>query len=129
MTRFLVPAILIALLGVVHGQMWFGPGGVPKVAQLEDELAQQNAANKAAAIKNQQIASEIDDLKNGLGMVEGKARMELGMVKPNEIFVQYTSPTDKASTGQTATATRAPAPAATPKQPAKAVSNRSTNRR
>lgn len=128
MTRFLVPAILIALLGVVHGQMWFGPGGVPKVAQLEDELAQQNAANKAAAIKNQQIASEIDDLKNGLGMVEGKARMELGMVKPNEIFVQYTAHTDKTPAAQTAAAP-VPAPAAAPKRHATAVSNRSTNRR
>ncbi|TAN10618.1 MAG: septation ring formation regulator EzrA [Burkholderiaceae bacterium] len=127
MARFLVPAILIALLGVVHGQMWFGPGGVPKVAQLENELAQQNAANKAAAIKNQQIASEIDDLKNGLGMVEGKARMELGMVRPNEIFVQLTPRTDNASADQTTTAQ---APAATePKPQAAVASNRATNRR
>lgn len=127
MARFLVPAILIALLGVVHGQMWFGPGGVPKVAQLENELAQQNAANKAAAIKNQQIASEIDDLKNGLGMVEGKARMELGMVRPNEIFVQLTPRTDNASADQTTTAQ---APEATePKPQAAVASNRATSRR
>jgi cell division protein FtsB len=30
----------------------------------------------------------VSDLKEGLEMVEEKARMELGMVKPNEIFVQ-----------------------------------------
>jgi cell division protein FtsB len=30
----------------------------------------------------------VRDLKEGLDMVEEKARAELGMVKPNEIFVQ-----------------------------------------
>jgi cell division protein FtsB len=30
----------------------------------------------------------VRDLKEGLEMVEEKARSELGMVKPNEIFVQ-----------------------------------------
>jgi hypothetical protein len=28
-------------------------------------------------------------LKEGMEMVEEKARFELGMVKPNEVFVQY----------------------------------------
>ena len=36
---------------------------------------------------NEQLASEVRDLKEGLEMVEEKARMELGMVKPNEVFV------------------------------------------
>jgi len=30
----------------------------------------------------------VRDLKEGLEIVEEKARTELGMVKPNEIFVQ-----------------------------------------
>jgi cell division protein FtsB len=34
------------------------------------------------------LAAEVRDLKEGLDMVEEKARSELGMVKPNEIFVQ-----------------------------------------
>jgi cell division protein FtsB len=33
------------------------------------------------------LASEVRDLKEGLEMVEERARMELGMVKPNEIYV------------------------------------------
>ena len=43
---------------------------------------------QAARLVNEQLSSEVDDLKAGLGMVEERARMELGMVKPNEIFVQ-----------------------------------------
>jgi cell division protein FtsB len=34
------------------------------------------------------MAFEIRDLKEGLEMVEEKARLELGMVKPNEIYIQ-----------------------------------------
>ena len=34
------------------------------------------------------MASEVRDLKEGLEMVEEKARLELGMVKANEIYVQ-----------------------------------------
>jgi cell division protein FtsB len=30
----------------------------------------------------------VHDLRSGLEMVEEKARLELGMVKPNEIYVQ-----------------------------------------
>lgn len=130
MTRILVPAILIALLGVIHGQMWFGPGGIPKVAQLEDDLAQQKAANKAAGIKNEQLVSEIDDLKNGLGMVEGKARSELGMVRPNEIFVQITPRTDPAAAAQTSVPAM-PAFSATPpaRSTVASTNSRRTNRR
>jgi cell division protein FtsB len=32
----------------------------------------------------------VQDLKTGMDMVEEKARSELGMLKPNEILVQYT---------------------------------------
>jgi len=34
------------------------------------------------------LEAEIGDLREGLDMVEDRARSELGMVKPNEILVQ-----------------------------------------
>jgi cell division protein FtsB len=37
---------------------------------------------------NEQLVSELRDLREGLEMVEEQARKEIGMVKPNEIFVQ-----------------------------------------
>ena len=84
----IVPAILIALLGVIHAQLWFGRGSLPEVAHMHRSLDEQMAANAKAKLANDQLASEVQDLKAGLGMVEEKARMELGMVRPNEIFVQ-----------------------------------------
>jgi cell division protein FtsB len=83
----LVPAILIALLAIVHAQLWFGRGSVGNVSAMEQKLQAQKAANAQAQKANEQLASEVRDLKEGLEMVEEKARAELGMVKPNEIFV------------------------------------------
>lgn len=83
----LVPAILIALLLIVHAQLWFGRGSVGNVAEMQRKLEAQKAANTQAQQANEQLASEVRDLKEGLEMVEEKARMELGMVKPNEVLV------------------------------------------
>ena len=38
------------------------------------------------------VTSEVSDLREGGEMVEEKARSELGMVKPNEVYVQVTKP-------------------------------------
>jgi len=84
----LVPALLIALLAVVHAQLWFGRGSVGNVASLQRKLEEQKLRNAQAQQANERLASEVRDLKEGLDMVEEKARGELGMVKPNEIFVQ-----------------------------------------
>ncbi len=83
-----VPAILIALLALFHAQLWLGRGSIPTVRSMQQRLDEQNAKNIKAQAANEQLAAEVRDLKEGLEMVEEKARSELGMVKPNEIFVQ-----------------------------------------
>jgi cell division protein FtsB len=88
MANRFVPALLLALLAVVHAQLWFGRGSVGNVATLQRKLAEQKSRNLQAQQANDRLASEVQDLKEGLDMVEEKARGELGMVKPNEIFVQ-----------------------------------------
>lgn len=88
MAHRFVPALLIALLLVLHAQLWFGRGSVPQVQQMRQELATLDQANRDARLRNEQIASEVNDLREGLDMVEELARQDLGMVKPNEIFVQ-----------------------------------------
>ena len=87
MSRRVVPAILILLLAVLHAQLWFGRGSVGAVSTLQHKLEAQKAANAQAQQANERLANEVRDLKEGLEMVEEKARSELGMVKPNEIFV------------------------------------------
>ena len=88
MGRRFVPAALLVLLLVLQGQLWFGRGSVPNVAKLNQELAAQKRSYAQAEQANARLDAEIRDLREGLEMVEEKARSELGMVKPNEIFVQ-----------------------------------------
>ena len=83
----LVAALLIGLLVVLHAQLWFGRGSVRSVAEMQHKLDEQKGRNTVAQQANERLAAEVRDLKEGLEMVEEKARMELGMVKPNEIFV------------------------------------------
>jgi cell division protein FtsB len=88
----LLTLALLALLALVHAELWFGKGGVPRVVELSGKLREQKLSNEAARLRNDQLGAEVSDLKEGLEMVEEKARFELGMVKPDEILVQITSP-------------------------------------
>ena len=88
----LVTLGLRVLLALVHAELWFGRGGVPRVVELSGKLHEQQAKNDAARQRNAQLTAEVGDLKEGLEMVEEKARFELGMVKPDEILVQLAAP-------------------------------------
>jgi cell division protein FtsB len=83
-----VPAILVLLLVLFHAQLWTGRGSIPTVREMQQRLNEQVAKNAEAQARNDQLAAEVKDLQEGLQMVEEKARSELGMVKPNEMFVQ-----------------------------------------
>ena len=86
----LVPVVLLALLAALHAQLWLGRGSLPRVHEMQRQINDQKAANAQASQANARLASEVHDLKEGLDMVEDKARNELGMVKQGEIYVQYT---------------------------------------
>lgn len=83
-----VPALLVALLAILHAQLWVGRGSIPSVNDMQRKLSETTLNNTQAQADNERLAAEVKDLKEGLEMVEEKARQELGMVKPNEIYVQ-----------------------------------------
>ena len=86
------PVVLAALLMVVQGDLWFGKGNLPYVMGLQKQVDVQKQANTLLRERNARVLAEVNDLKEGLEMVEEKARSELGMVKPDEILVQLTKP-------------------------------------
>ena len=88
MATRLLPLALIALLVMLHAQLWFGRGSVSSVAQMSEQLDTQRKKNAQAQLANDRLAAEVRDLQEGLEMVEEKARQELGMVKANEVYVQ-----------------------------------------
>ena len=84
----IVSVLLIALLVIVQAQLWVGRGSIPSVNTMQRKLSEHSLKNVQAHADNERLAAEVKDLREGLEMVEEKARQELGMVKPNEIFVQ-----------------------------------------
>lgn len=88
--RYLTVALLV-LLGLVHVGLWVGAGGLPQVMRLQAQLDANLQRNAEQKQRNEHLQAEVDDLRQGLEMVEDRARAELGMVKPDEIFVQLTA--------------------------------------
>lgn len=86
--RYTVPVILALLLGMLQYQIWTGRGSVQQASNMRQALEKQQASNAQLEAEVARLQSEINDLKDGFETVEEKARYELGMVKPNEIFVQ-----------------------------------------
>jgi cell division protein FtsB len=87
-----VTVVLLGLLGLVHAELWFGKGGVPRTDRAERAAAGPEDGQRRGAPAQRAAGAEVRDLKEGLEMVEEKARYELGMVKPDEILVQVSTP-------------------------------------
>lgn len=101
--------LLLVLLGVVHAELWFGKGGLPRVWALEEQVTALKEANVQAEVRNDQLAAEVRDLKEGLSMVEERARLELGMLRPDELYVQFSHhPSSPTVPGPAATAETPP---------------------
>lgn len=88
MGKHLLLALLLALLVSFQAQLWLGRGSLPNVQNMQQKLDEQRQQNQQLQTQNERLGAEVGDLKEGLEIVEEKARTELGMVKPNEIFVQ-----------------------------------------
>ena len=59
-----------------------------RVWELDRSLAQQRLANAKLKARNDAIDADVKDLKQGTEAVEERARLELGMVKKDEVFYQ-----------------------------------------
>ena len=81
-------AILLLILILLQLKMWFGEGGFSDVRRLEQRVEEQANENEALAQRNRELRAEVEDLRQGLGAVEERARSELGLIKENEEFYQ-----------------------------------------
>lgn len=101
--RVLILALL-ALLGMLQYKLWLGAGGHREVAALRAQVQAQEAENLRLQQRNEALAAEVDDLKSGEAAIEERARSELGMVKPGEVFYRVVD-------DRSATSAPAPPPA------------------
>lgn len=88
---------LAALLLVLQYPLWAGKGGWMRVWELDRSLAQQREANARLKARNEALDAEVRDLKQGLDALEEHARLELGMIKKDEVFYQVVVPSRSAA--------------------------------
>ena len=79
-------SILIAVLALFQYDFWFGKNGYLDYQNTTAEIAQHKQENQQLSQRNQIIAAEIKDLKEGVDAIEERARSQHEMVKPNEVF-------------------------------------------
>jgi len=91
----LLGGILGALILAIQVPLWLGKGGWLRVWEVDAQVQAQRARNAQLEARNAGIAAEVRDLKQGLDAVEERARYELGMVRPDEVFFQVVEKPEK----------------------------------
>jgi cell division protein FtsB len=89
--RLLIVALAV-LLALLQYRLWVGEGSLADVHGLRQEIRVQEAELEGLRTRNRELQAEVDDLRTGLDALEERARGELGMIKPGEIFIQVIEP-------------------------------------
>jgi cell division protein FtsB len=83
---------LVFLIVAIQYPLWFGKGGWLHVRHVDRQLQMQREDNARLALRNATLSAEVRDLKTGLDAIEERARVELGMIKSDEVFFQVLEP-------------------------------------
>lgn len=79
-------SLLLAVLVLFQYDFWFGKNGYFDYKNTEQEISLHKAENAQLSQRNQTIAAEIKDLKEGVEAIQERARLQYELVKPNETF-------------------------------------------
>lgn len=94
--RIVIYSMLLLLMAIQY-PLWLGKGGWLRVYEMERQLELQEAKNSALSLRNAKLSGDVKDLKDGTRAIEERARVEHGMIKDGEFFVQIL-PNDKPQT-------------------------------
>ncbi|GAA5182068.1 cell division protein FtsB [Acinetobacter kookii] len=83
--------LAIILIAGFQYLFWFGEGGYHDHQKLAQKIQQQTELNTELKERNRVLAAEVYDLKNGIEAIEEHARLDLGLIKPHETFVQMST--------------------------------------
>lgn len=79
--------ILVLLVALLQYPLWLGKGGWLRVWDVDRQLQEQREKNRELEQRNAGLEAEVRDLKSGNEAIEERARFELGLTKPGEVFV------------------------------------------
>ena len=84
--------VLGALILLIQYPLWLGKGGWLRAWEVDRQVSVEKDKNGQLERRNAHLAAEVRDLKTGTEAIEERARQELGMIKPDEVFYQYADP-------------------------------------
>lgn len=93
--RIVIYSMFLLLIAIQY-PLWLGKGGWLKVYEMEKQLELQQAKNSLLSLRNAKLTGDVNDLKDGTRASEERARVEHGMIKEGEFFVQIL-PAEKAA--------------------------------
>ena len=91
LSQFLLIIVAIAVLLGLQYQYWLGENGHFQYTELLADIQKQQQINDNQVAQNNVLRADVEDLKTGLEAVEEHARLDLGLIKPNETFVQIST--------------------------------------
>jgi cell division protein FtsB len=80
---------LVILFGFLQYKLWIAEGKIQDLWSLEQRIETLKTENKLLSDRNSKLEAEVNNLKQGLDVVEEKARQDLGLVGKDETFFQY----------------------------------------
>lgn len=83
--------LTIVIVVVLQYRFWYGEGGYIPHQALIQQIQQQAEVNNELKERNRILAAEVYDLKNGAEAIEEHARLDLGLIKPYETFIQMST--------------------------------------
>ena len=95
MLRWIALALIVILIGL-QLKLWSGNGSMREVDALRVSVKKQTDDNARLLQRNQAVGADVLDLKHGDQAVEARARTELGLIKPGEVFYQVVEPPARA---------------------------------
>ena len=90
--RSVFTVVLTLMLVALQYRLWIAEGGLAHTHRLRAEAVTQGEDNARLAARNAALDAEIRDLKSGVGAIESRARMTLGMVRDGETFFLVVNP-------------------------------------
>jgi cell division protein FtsB len=79
---------LVTLLAGLQYPLWLGKGSWARVWELDRSVEQQREVNSRLKARNEALEAEVVDLKKGTEAIEERARLDLGMIRKDEVFYQ-----------------------------------------
>jgi cell division protein FtsB len=87
--RWLLVALL-AILVVLQYRLWIAEGSLAERSRLEQQVLDQTEINAQLTARNAVLEREVLELQTGNKGVEQRAREQLGLIRKDETFYQFT---------------------------------------